>query len=241
MRIHRFFVDSNLSLDEEFVLPKQAAHHCVQVLRYSLGAHLHLFNGDGYDYLCEITSLQGKNATVKVLRKIELENESPLQIHLYQCVAKGDKMDLVIQKAVELGVSEITPVFSERSNVKLDLKRLAKKQEHWQNIAISAMEQSGRALKVEINTAVKLNSIVLPSSSTLFYLEPRAIQSFSNVSLKSNQVALIIGPEGGFSDNDLSYLANIEAKGVKLGPRILRTETAGLTCIAIIQSRFGDI
>ena len=241
MRIHRFFVDSELLLDEEFDLPKQAAHHCVQVLRYALGSQLRLFNGDGYDYHCEITSLQGKKATVKVLQKIELENESPLRIHLYQCVAKGDKMDLVIQKAVELGASEITPVFSERSNVKLDLKRLTKKQEHWQNIAISALEQSGRAVKVEINPAIKLNSLPLPLTSTMFYLEPESNRSLSNMSLESNQAALIIGPEGGFSDNDLAHLESIGAKGIKLGPRILRTETAGLVCIAIIQSHFGDI
>ena len=241
MRTHRFFVNSKLSLDEDLALPKPAAHHCIQVLRYSLGAQLRLFNGDGFDYLCEITSIEGKNATVKIQQKIELNNESPLKLHLYQCVAKGDKMDFVIQKSVELGVSQITPVFSERSNVKLDPKRLAKKQLHWQNVAISASEQSGRAVTVTINPAVKINTVQIEEDSKLFYLEPKSTQTFSDVSIDSNNAGLIIGPEGGFSDADLVHLSNIGAQGVKIGPRILRTETAGLACIAILQSHFGDI
>jgi len=199
-----------------------------------------LFNGDGTDYTARITDIQGKSATVSIESAIKRDNESSVKIHLYQSLAKGDKMELIIQKCIELGVSEITPMMSQRSNVKLDKKRINKKLEHWRNIAISACEQSGRASIPTINEPQPLKSIRDLNVDVALYLEPRATMNIKSLE-PFKQCAIFIGPEGGLSESDLEHLVNIGATGIQLGPRILRTETAGLACISIIQSHFGDL
>jgi 16S rRNA (uracil1498-N3)-methyltransferase len=244
MRSHRFFSDIELTQGHSFELPKAASHHCVQVLRYKVGAELTLFNGDGFDYIAQITTIDGKRCWVEITSKVDPLNESPLSIHLYQGIARGEKMDLIIQKSVELGVTQITPIFTERCNVKLDQKRLNKKQLHWQGVSVSACEQSGRSIVPQVNPAVniKLVKALLDKEpeSTLIYLEPTASkQIHSYHSLK--HISLFIGPEGGLSEHDIQILETANVEGVKLGPRILRTETAGLTSIAVLQSHFGDL
>jgi 16S rRNA (uracil1498-N3)-methyltransferase len=262
MRSHRFYTQLKLSQGDSFELPKEAAHHCIQVLRYKVGAELVLFNGDGFDYIAKISAIEVKKCQVIVLEQCAPENESPLHIHLYQGIARGEKMDLIIQKSVELGVSQITPVFTERCNVKLDPKRLAKKQKHWQAVAVSASEQSGRSLIATINPAINIKQLMsekqlseknkpkqlaASENTQSLYLEPTATQRLQDIHFAEQNnneplsVALFIGPEGGFSDSDLHILQNNGVDGVKLGPRILRTETAGLACIAILQSHFGDV
>ncbi len=240
MRSHRFYTPTELSDDLVFELPKEAAHHAIQVLRYPIGQELGLFNGDGFDYIGVITAIEGKKCEVKIINKIIPDNESPLKIHLYQGIAKGEKMDLIIQKSVELGVNQITPLFTERCNVKLDNKRLKKKLSHWQAISISACEQSGRTLIPKVNPPTHLRNLTAPNELNSFYLEPTA-----NLGIKAQSVltdvGLYIGPEGGFSESDIQHLRRLKVNGIKLGPRILRTETAGLSCIAILQSLFGDI
>ena len=239
MRIHRFYTAQTMNAGEKIALDKSVAHHCVQVLRYQIGNSLVLFNGDGTDYHAVVESIDGKKATVEIISSETLNNESPLKIHLYQSLAKGDKMDLVVQKSIELGVSEITPIITERSNVKLDLKRMNKKVEHWQKVAISACEQSGRARLPIINPITQLPQVALSNQKSI-YLEPKASIKISQLNIESD-LALFIGPEGGFSEKDLSQLTQLGAKGISLGPRILRTETAGLSTIAIVQSHFGDL
>jgi len=238
MRIHRFFAAIDLSVDATIALPPEAAHHCLQVLRYQTGAELILFNGDGFDYLCQIIEINGKQCQLKVCGKIAVNVESPLQIHLYQGVARGDKMDLIIQKAVELGVTEITPLFSERCNVKLQPKRLEKKLLHWRKVAISASEQCGRAKLTLVHPALQLAQ--LKTVANALYLQPESSHKVSQLKL-ADQISLFIGPEGGFSETDIRQLENSQAQGVQSGPRILRTETAGLAVISILQSRFGDM
>ncbi len=240
MRIHRFYTEQKLDCGQSITLAKPVAHHCIQVLRYQVGDLLVVFNGDGRDYLARIETIDGKKAVASIESANKPDNESPLSIHLYQSVAKGDKMDLLIQKCVELGVSSITPVFSERSNVKLEPKRLEKKLLHWQAVAISACEQSGRTLVPKVNSAIELKALNQLEETTVIYLEPSAEQSFAGLT-QTNAIALFIGPEGGFSDQDLKHLIKLGAIGVSLGPRILRTETAGLATIAILQSHFGDL
>lgn len=240
MRNHRFYTPQILSDGLELELPAEVAHHCIQVLRYPIGSELVLFNGDGCDYPAKISAIHKKRCSVTICGQQPLTNESPLEIHLYQGVARGDKMDFIIQKAVELGVSRITPLFTERCNVKLDEKRLQSKLEHWQKVAISASEQSGRARLTEILSPLALKGFTPVDQRPIFYLEPTASQSIDKLTLE-NSVCLMIGPEGGFSQQDLATLEQIGAQGLRLGPRILRTETAGLTCIAIMQSRFGDL
>lgn len=240
MRYHRFYTPIKLKLNDTIELPKEASHHCVQVLRYCVGKELVLFNGDGFDYVARITEIEGKRSRVFISQKLTLNNESPLKIHLYQGIARGDKMDFIIQKSVELGVTQITPIFTERCNVKLDQKRLSKKQEHWQAVAISACEQSGRGLVPTINPAVQFKNLSHPLSLSNFYLEPTASQGIEDQK-NLTEVSLFIGPEGGFSEFDRQQLKSLEIEGLKLGPRILRTETAGLATIAIFQSHFGDV
>jgi 16S rRNA (uracil1498-N3)-methyltransferase len=240
MRSHRFYTAQELTVGLPTELTKEASHHCLQVLRYQAGASLTLFNGDGFDYEATIESVEGKRCMVQVENKLSPDNESPLRIHLFQGIARGEKMDLIIQKAVELGVSEITPLFSERCNVKLEGNRLEKKLAHWQNIAVSASEQSGRALIPKINSACQIKQIPTNASASHLCLEPTANQRIADSQLEST-VCLYIGPEGGFSSIDLDILQRLNVVPVTLGPRILRTETAGLSCIAILQSHFGDI
>ena len=204
-----------------------------------MGDPLTLFNGDGFDYSAIITEINKKQCSVQISKKINPINESPLKIHLLQGIARGDKMDFIIQKAVELGVVEFTPIFTQRSNVRLDEKRLGKKHLHWNKTIISACEQSGRAVIPKLNTVISLNEIK-KSECISIYLEPDATKCFSSLK-PADQTNIVIGPEGGFSDDDLSHLDSVGFNGVRIGPRILRTETAGLSAISILQSHFGDL
>lgn len=239
MRSHRFYTPISLAENALIELPSDAAHHCAQVLRYKVADELTVFNGDGFDYLATVDQIEKKRCLIKTSQKIDPKNESPLKVHLFQGIARGDKMDLIIQKAIELGVAEITPLFTERCNVKLDGKRLDKKLLHWNKTAISACEQSGRAIIPKINQPMSIVEIQKENTTTL-YLEPTSKTNFRDITFNQS-VRLIIGPEGGFSEKDLSQLDLIECKNVKVGPRILRTETAGLSAISILQSLYGDI
>ncbi|MGX5172841.1 16S rRNA (uracil(1498)-N(3))-methyltransferase [Aliikangiella sp. IMCC44653] len=246
MRTHRFYLNDELSLGLALKLPKEVSHHCIQVLRYKAGQTLCLFNGDGYEYTATIEKIEAKQAWVTITQAEQQLSESPLNLHLFQGIAKGDKMDLIIQKSVELGVKSITPVFSERCNVKLDHKRLEKKMLHWKKVLISACEQSGRAIIPALQPPLTLNSAAsLPATGqTTIYLEPTADSSLSQIHKPKDAphgINLFVGPEGGLSDSDIAILKSLGAVGVSLGPRILRTETAGFCCISILQSQFGDL
>ena len=239
MRTHRFYTAIDLAENTSVDLPSEAAHHCTHVLRCKVGDKLTVFNGDGVDYLATIALIEKKRCQIKISNNIDPQNESPLKIHLIQGIARGDKMDLIIQKVVELGVSEITPLFTDRCNVKLDGKRLDKKLLHWNKIVISACEQSGRAIIPKLHHPISINQIAKNDSCSV-YLQPTAAKNF--VDLVINQsVTLLIGPEGGFSDSDLRHLDLAGCEAVKIGPRILRTETTGLSAISILQSLFGDL
>ncbi|TQV89036.1 16S rRNA (uracil(1498)-N(3))-methyltransferase [Aliikangiella coralliicola] len=239
MRSHRFYSPIELIVGQSIQLPKEANHHCIQVLRYRVGSEVTLFNGDGFDYHAQISEINGKQGTVTVTSKENPANESPLSIHLFQGIARGEKMDLIIQKAVELGISQFTPIFTERCNVKLDNKRLEKKQTHWQKVATSASEQSGRAIIPVVNSAVNINKLKQDHECLNLYLEPKATSRVQDLP-KITSLNLFVGPEGGFSNADLQALESLEIRGIQLGPRILRTETAGLASIAVLQSHFGD-
>ncbi len=239
MRTHRFYTDIPLSEKTSVELPSDAAHHCAQVLRYKVGDNLSVFNGDGFDYFSEIESIAKKQCTIKILSKENPNNESNLKIHLLQAIARGDKMDFIFQKAVELGVIEITPVSTERSNVKLDEKRLEKKMSHWNKTIISACEQSGRAVIPKLNLLIRIEEVQISEVQSI-YLEPNSKKHFTHIS-DSSSIRLLIGPEGGLSEKDIKQLELKGFIGIKMGPRILRTETAGLAAISILQSHLGDI
>ncbi len=241
MRTHRFYSSQTFVVGKTVELLKPASHHCLQVLRYQINDPIIVFNGDGNDYLGHIADIKGKNAIVKIDQLQTLSNESPLKIHLYQSLAKGDKMEWVIQKSVELGVSQITPIISERSNVKLDEKRQQKKLAQWQGIIQSACEQCGRAVLPQLNSMININQISNTDNTQLIYLEPKSNLSINSLNKSTQSVKLFIGPEGGLSDHDIQTLKAIGAHGVNLGKRILRTETAAIATQSIFQAKFGDL
>lgn len=242
MRTIRSFIDVPLSIGQEVLLPEQSSNHIVRVLRLQIGDVFHLFNGDGRDYVAEIISVEKKGAKARILSCIELCNESPLKIHLYQSIARGDKMDWILQKTTELGVSTFTPIVSDRTEVKLDGERSDKKLSHWQGVIRSACEQSGRAFIPLVNLPVAINQLSITlKTAQAFYLEPTAKLCIKELTLQLDQeLHLAIGPEGGFSERDMRLLETAGFHGLKIGPRILRTETAGLAVIAALQSQFGD-
>jgi len=178
---------------------------------------------------------------VKAISSTDNPVESPLKLHLGQGISRGDRMDFVIQKAVELGVTEITPLFTERCGVKLDAERLAKRTEQWQKIAIAACEQSGRSVVPLVHTAIQLTKWLAQETKDLkLTLDPWTSDSIKTIA-GSQTIRLVIGPEGGFTDAEVAQTKDAGFMAVRLGPRVLRTETAALTAISALQLQFGDL
>lgn len=246
MRIPRIYQAGTITVNQKLALDEDGAAHIGRVLRMSQGEQLVLFNGDGNDYLCEISQSSKKNVSVEVLSSSEVAAESPLNLHLGQVISRGDRMDFTIQKSVELGVNTITPLFSERCGVKLSGERLAKKIQQWQKIVISACEQSGRSVVPVVRPAMTLEQWCGEQTSALkLNLHPRAQHGINGLTfennLESNKVRLLIGPEGGLSEPEITMTENHNFTDILLGPRVLRTETAALTTISALQLKFGDL
>jgi 16S rRNA (uracil1498-N3)-methyltransferase len=245
MRIPRIYqaIDS-LNIDQVVALDEDGAAHIGKVLRMGEGDKISLFCGDGNDYLAEITQSSKKNVSVKVLSATANQSESPLDLHLGQVISRGDRMEFTIQKSVELGVTTITPLFSERCGVKLNGERLDKKIQQWQKIVISACEQSGRSVVPKIRPAMELMDWCQEQTQALkLNLHPRAAHGINGLTQldQHNKVRLLIGPEGGLSDQEITMTEQFTFTDVLLGPRVLRTETAALTAITALQLKFGDI
>ena len=242
MRTIRSFVDPPLAIGQRFSLPEMTTHHLVRVLRLDVGDSCVLFNGDGHDYSARLLSAQKRGAEVEIGERFEVRNESPLRITLVQGIARGEKMDLILQKATELGVAVIAPVITDRTEVKLDGERSDKKMHHWRGVLAAACEQCGRARLPEIVEPQSLAKFAAGDDSTYrLVLDPEAAQSLVDLRLDADaSISLAIGPEGGFSDRDLAMLRAGGYRGVRLGPRILRTETAGMAAIAALNALFGD-
>ncbi|MCI4567814.1 16S rRNA (uracil(1498)-N(3))-methyltransferase [Lysobacter sp. CFH 32150] len=245
MRLTRVHVDTVLATGAKIVLPEDAAAHLVRVLRLQPGDACVLFNGDGHDYDARILAASKRSVEAEVFGARVIDNESPLQITLVQGVARGEKMDLILQKATELGIAAVVPVSSERSEVRLEGERADKRVAHWRSVVVSACEQSGRACVPAVAAPLPLQSALtqLPATtSARFLLDPEAAQSTATLSLPVNAgCVLAVGPEGGWSPRDREILREAGFSGLRLGPRILRTETAGLAAIAALQARFGDL
>jgi 16S rRNA (uracil1498-N3)-methyltransferase len=241
MRIPRIYQPGALAPQQLLQLVDDAANHVGRVLRMAPGDALILFNGDGHDYPAVITDSGKKTVTVQINAKIENNVESPLKIHLGQGISRGDRMDFAIQKAVELGVTEITPLFTERCGVKLDAERLQKRTEQWQKIAISACEQSGRSRVPTVHPAQNLDKwLGQPTEELKLTLDPWAKDTIKTLT-PVTALRLVIGPEGGFSDREVQLTTNAGFVAVQLGPRVLRTETAALTAISALQLQMGDL
>ncbi len=244
MRLTRCHVDSPLSVGATLVLPESAAAHLVRVLRLREGDACVLFNGDGSDYDARISSAGKREVAVEVLSARGVENESPLAITLVQGIARGEKMDLILQKATELGVAQVVPVLAERTEVKLDAERSAKRMAHWGSVIVSACEQSGRARVPSLSAPSGLAAVAsaLRTECMKLTLDPAGEHSLQSLPVPpAGGVAIAIGPEGGWSPRDREILRAAGFRGLRLGPRVLRTETAGLSAIAALQARFGDL
>ncbi len=240
----RFYTPGNLTLGIITSLPSNVATHASRALRLTAGDYATLFNGDGHDYLCELMTVTKSTVTAIVLSKTAVTNESPLNIILLQAISSGDRMDYTIQKAVELGVNKIQPINSQRSVVKLSGERAEKRKEHWQNVVISACEQSGRATIPQVNNAMTLTSWLTnnpaQAKNTCMTLSPTAKQTLQDLPKPAGEIYLLIGAEGGLTNDEIDLASTQGFKPILLGKRILRTETAALATIAAMQVIWGD-
>lgn len=244
MRTIRIHVDATLAPGLSLALPTQAGEHVARVLRMVEGDPLVLFNGDGHDYAAAITSLGKREVQVRIQNVRSVANESPLRLTLAQGIARGEKMDLIVQKATELGVARIVPLLTERSEVRLDPARAEKRLAHWRAVAASACEQSGRARLPLVLPAQPLDAwlAALPQDGALrLALLPDGDQSLRSLAPNAAGGLLVVGPEGGLGERDISALGSAGFSGLVLGPRILRTETAGLAALAALQAVHGDM
>jgi len=239
----RFYTNSPLVLNETVQLSESAAVHATRALRLTEGDHAILFNGDGHNYDCTLTTVKKNSVTAIITHASEVHNESPLNITLLQAISSGDRMDFTIQKAVELGVKNIQPITSKRSVVKLSAERAEKRTEHWQNIAISACEQSGRAYVPKVLTPTSLENWFSQNPSvgtTRILLNPIGAKRLTEIQKPTGEIQLLIGAEGGLSQEEIDLATSHQFQSIVLGPRILRTETAALTAIAAMQLVWGD-
>lgn len=242
MRIPRIFHPESLANNQQIALSEEAANHVGRVLRMTTGQQILLFDGSNQVFLAEIVEASKKHVTVKIGAAEIDDRESPLNIHLGQVLSRGEKMEFTIQKSIELGVNTITPLISERCGVKLDKERLEKKQQQWQKIAIAACEQCGRNIVPTIRPVMTLNEwLAEPSDALKLNLHPRATKSINRLELPVSKVRLLIGPEGGLTEQEIEQAAVDNFTDILLGPRVLRTETTALTAITALQVRFGDL
>ena len=242
MRIPRIFHPDALVVGSEIALSDEAANHVGRVLRMNPGQALELFDGTNLTFAAEIVHADKKSVRVLLTQSREESRESPLHLHLGQVMSRGEKMEFTIQKAVELGVNTITPLFSERCGVKLDEQRLAKKIQQWQKIVIAACEQCGRNSIPEVREAMSLEAWSAEKEEGLkLNLHPRASQSINTLPLPVSRVRLLIGPEGGLTADEIAMTARYDFTDILLGPRVLRTETTALTAVTALQVRFGDL
>lgn len=241
MRIPRFYVDTPLFSDSDIDLPEGVANHCARVLRLKLGAPLILFNGLGGEFSTTVSAIEKRRVSVRLGEHHEREVESPLQVSVAQAVSKGERMDYTIQKAVELGVSKIEPLAAQRTVVNLKGERAAKRRDHWQGVVIAACEQSGRNRVPDVAPLMGFKQwIAEPREGLKLVLHHRAAQALREMPAPVGPVTLLIGPEGGLSEQEIAWAEQAGFVSVCLGPRVLRTETAALTTLSILQMLWGD-
>lgn len=240
MRVSRFFVESELYPGETVELPRDTSHYIYNVLRMKTGAELILFDGRGSEYESVIETINGKFVKVKISSRRDRDVESPLSAHLALSLSKGERFEYALQKAVELGVSEITPLFTDRCEVKINQARLEKKYKHWQKIIVSACEQCGRSVVPKLYPADQLGAFIRNASGEKkIVLHPQGSARLENMP-RLNSVVLLVGPEGGFSDIELKEISASGFEAVSLGKRVMRAETAPVAALAVLQYMWGD-
>lgn len=238
MRLSRFFIDASLSLGR-FELPEAQAHYIGRVLRLSAGAAVQLFDGSGREYIGELLEVGKKSVQVELHEERAGLAESPLRIHLGQGLSRGERMDWAIQKATELGVAAITPLVSERCEVRLNDERADKRLAHWRQIAVSACEQCGRSVVPSIHPPMLLDDWLARTQAELkLVLHPLAEPLTSHA--RPASLAFLIGPEGGLSETEVDAAQRTGYQAARLGPRVLRTETAPVVALSVAQQLWGD-
>ncbi len=237
MRLSRFFIDAPLSLGQHS-LPDASAHYISRVLRLSAGSAVQLFDGSGSEFRGELLEVGKKSVAVELHERLTGMPESPLQIHLGQGLSRGERMDWAIQKATELGVTQITPIVSERCEVRLNDERADKRLAHWRQIAISACEQCGRSTLPVIHPPISLRDWLPVEADLKLVLHPVAAPLTSHA--RPQTLAFLIGPEGGLNESEVEQAANQGFQPARLGPRVLRTETAPVVALSVAQQLWGD-
>ena len=248
--LSRFYYPAPWPNTHSFTLPDEVFRHAVVVLRMRSGDVCELFDGAGYSATIEITAIDKKSAQARWLTQAErhVDNESPLNLTLIQCLSSAEKMDWTIEKSVELGVNAIVPVFSNRSQIKLSAERIDKKILHWQRIIIAACAQSGRNICPQLHAPLSLIEWLKSRKSTvdsykiILHPDPQLPQTLSQLPRpeKNTPIELLIGPESGFDSTEIHAAQQSGYQTALLGPRILRTETAGLATLSSIQALWGD-
>ena len=242
MRIPRYFIDQELVVNQSLSLPEELHRHAIQVLRGKLGDLLILFNGQGGEYLATFSEVEKRKSTVLITSFDPIDRESPLDIRLVLALIKSDKFDFALQKAVEMGVSSIQPVIAARSVMNLKANRLDKKMQHWQGVINSASEQSGRTRIPELLPIISFSDYLIQDDERMnLAMLPEATQYLSELKTPEQPVSLLVGPEGGFHDDEVTLMNEQQVQTVKFGQRILRAETAVIAGLALCQNQWGDL
>ena len=241
MTVTRVYTDQPLRVGEQIELGAGASQHLLKVLRFQKGDQCRLFNGDSKDYTAQLVGVQAKKAIMQIEQEHAGVLESPLAVHLVQGISRGERMDYAIQKSVECGVAVISPVITERCNVKLSAERALKRQRHWQAVAVSAAEQSRRAIVPQVNTPLPLDCWLQQHTLPGFVADTQCQNPLGSDLTLRGAVALVIGPEGGLSRTELERCWASQLQSISLGPRVLRTETACVVALTQLQSRWGDM
>ena len=244
MRLIRVFAETALAPGATATLADGAAEHVRRVLRLRAGDPVTLFNGDGHDYPGRVLALRGSRVEVEVLGRDPARPESPLALTLAQGIARGERMDLVMQKATELGVARIVPVQTSRSVVRIERDAAARKLGHWRGIVVAACEQCGRARLPAVDSPTMLAAwLARPAEAGLrrLQLDPAGREALAAAAAGATAIELLVGPEGGLDDAERDDAAAAGYLPCTLGPRVLRSETAALAAIAVLQAAAGDL
>lgn len=243
MRIPRIYTQQTLSTDSRIELEANAGHHVARVLRLRAGATLVVFNGDGSEYAAVIEAVKGGSVQARIGTQHWPARESGLSLSLGQGISRGERMDYTLQKSVELGIRQVTPLWTRRSQVRLKAGRLEKRIQHWRSVARSACEQSGRLILPVVDDATTLDDWCRQSDShgLCLVLDPAAGQTLSDLKPATSTIRLLIGPEGGLDEKEIRSAKDYGFTAVRLGPRILRTETAAVAALSALQTLWGDL
>lgn len=240
MRIPRIYTQCHLAANTHVILEGTTAHYLGKVLRMTAGRELIVFNGKGGEYQATIDTLNKKTVSLNIDAFTDTNKESPLATHLAIGLSRSERWDYVLQKATELGVTQITPLFTERCEVKLSGERLLKKQAHWQGVITSACEQCQRNILPQLNAPLTLTDFLnTPHSGLNFVLHHRSDKNLQQYQ-KTNSCTLLVGPEGGLHEDEIALAQSKNFHHLTIGPRVLRTETAPLAALSILQMTWGD-